>query len=258
MRVACVPRLQFRPHERRFPDLALRYARAPRVYRARLMAPLTRPAGPRRKVAGSVAGGAERDQPPRAGRGAAVAILAVIVAFVLGFLIAPRGHGGLVVQNDRDQNLWALVPTGWKDEGLVAPYGTALARWFALTDPRASETVLATRPSHAAPRLRASARVAQLRPVRGYLQTYFGPVAFAGGRVVWLLQYSLGGTYSAVFEFDACTPAIAVTVTLDAPSSGALLSEENSLPEGAEPVCDGPAFTSPDRADLAIPLHFPS
>ena len=78
------------------------------------------------------------------------------------------------------------------------------------------------------------------------------------GRVVWLLQYSLGGTYTAVFEFDACTPAIAVTVTLDAPSSKALLSEENSLPEGAEPVCDGPAFTSPDRADLAIPLHFPS
>ena len=208
--------------------------------------------------AGTTATAAEREQPPRGGRGAAIAILAIIVAFVVGFLIAPRGQGGLVVKNDRDQNLWALVPTGWKDEGLVAPYGTALARWLVVSAPRARAPVLATRPAHAAPRLRAGARAAQLRPLRGYLQTYFGPVAFAGGRVVWLLQYSLGGTYTAVFEFDACTPAIAVTVTLDAPSSEALLSEEDSLPEGAEPVCDGPAFTSPDRADLAIPLHFPS
>jgi hypothetical protein len=200
----------------------------------------------------------DRGQRPRSGRGATIAILAIIAAFLVGYLIAPRGHGGLVIANDRDQNLWALVPTGWKSDGLVEPYGTALARWLAVTDPRASETVLATRSLRAAPRQRASARASQLRPLRGYSQTYLGPVAFAGGRIIWLLQYSLGGTYTAVFEFDACRPAIAMTVTLDAPSAGSLLSEENSLPEGAEPVCDGPAFTSPDRADLALPLHLPS
>jgi hypothetical protein len=210
----------------------------------------------RRKLAAPTTAAAERERPPSSGRGAAIAILAVIGAFLVGYLIAPRGHGGLVVENDRDQNLWALVPTGWKNEDLVAPYGTALDGWLAVTNPRASETVLATRPSRTAPQGRARARAAQLRPLDGYSQTYLGPVVFAGGRAVWLLQYSLGGTFTAVFEFNACAPAIAVT--LDAPSSAALLSEENSLPEGAEPVCDGPAFTSPDRADLAIPLHFPS
>jgi hypothetical protein len=92
----------------------------------------------------------------------------------------------------------------------------------------------------------------------GYAQSYLGQVTFAGGRRVWLLQYSLGGTYTAVFEFNACTPAIAVTVTLDATSASKLGDEENALPEGAEPVCNGAAFTSPDRADLAIPLHLPS
>jgi hypothetical protein len=218
----------------------------------------TRPRTPRRRLAAPAVDAAEHEQRPRSGRGAAVAILAVIVAFLLGFLIAPRGHGGLVVENDRDQSLWALVPTGWKNEDLVAPYGSALDGWLAVTNPRASETVLATRPSRTAPQLRARRRAAQLRPLRGYQQTYLGPVAFAGGRIVWLLQYSLAGTYTAVFEFDACAPAIAVTVTLDAPSSASLLAEENALPEGAEPVCDGPAFTSPDRADLAIPLHLPS
>jgi hypothetical protein len=228
------------------------------------MAPLgTRRGSPRRKLAAPAAAVPEQHEheqepPRRSGRGAAIAILAVIVAFLVGFLIAPRGHGGLVVENDRDQNIWALVPTGWKSEDLAAPYGTALDGWLAVTNTRASETVLATRPARTPPPLRARTRAAQLRPLHGYHQTYLGPVAFAGGRVVWLLQYSLSGTFTAVFEFDACTPAIAVTVTLDAPSLPSLLSEENSLPEGAEPVCDGPAFTSPDRSDLAIPLHFPS
>ncbi|HEX2704005.1 MAG TPA: hypothetical protein VHM72_11325, partial [Solirubrobacteraceae bacterium] len=217
----------------------------------------TRAAKPRKDVLAAGADPADGDRRSHAGRGTAIAILAVFIAFVIGFLIAPRGHGGLVIANDRDQNLWALVPTGWKDQGLVAPYGSGLARWAAVTDARASETVLAMRPSRATPQLRASRRAGQLRPLRGYSQTYLGPVEFAGGRIVWLLQYSLGGTYTAVFEFDACTPAIAMTVTLDAPSAGSLRSEEDSLPEGAEPVCDGPAFTSPDRGDLAIPLHLP-
>jgi hypothetical protein len=191
-------------------------------------------------------------------RRGAIALVAVAVAFVVGFVIAPRGPGGVVLDTDRGQNLWALVPAGWKDAGLVAPYGSELDRWFDLNDPSASETVLASRPARGAPRQRATARARQLRALKGYVQSYLGPVSFAGGRVVWLLQYSLSGTYTAVFEFNACAPATAVTVTLDAPSASHLSSEENTLPEGAEPVCDGDAFTSPDRADLAIPLHLPS
>jgi hypothetical protein len=194
----------------------------------------------------------------RVSRGRVLAVVAVIVAFVLGLLIAPKGHGGLVLETDRGDNLWALVPTGWQDANLVAPYGSELDSWFDSNDPRESETVLARRPAGGTPRQLADQRAKTLGHITGYLQGYLGPVTFAGGRVAWVLQYSLGGTYTAVFEFDACAPATAVTVTIDAPTAGALSSEENALPEGAEPVCDGPAFTSPDRGDLAIPLHLPS
>jgi hypothetical protein len=197
-------------------------------------------------------------EPRRIRRGGAIAILAVVVAFVVGFLVAPRGHGGLVLETDRGGNLWALVPTGWKDAGLVAPYGSDLDSWFDPGDLQSSETVLAQRPASGSPSQRAAARAAVLRPLKGYVQTYLGPLTFAGGRIVWLLQYSLSGTYTGAFYFDACTPATAVTVTIDAPSASKLSSEENALPEGAEPVCNGSAFTSPDRANLAIPLHLPS
>jgi hypothetical protein len=179
--------------------------------------------------------------------------------FALGLLLAPSGRSGLILATDREANLWALIPSGWEDEDLVAPYGSELARWVDPNDTNESETVLARAPAGGAPRARAHARAARLRSRSGYAQSYLGPLTFAGGRVVWLLQYELAGEYTARFEFDACArPKLAVTVTLDAPSQSALLSEENSLPEGAEPVCDGPAFTSPDRADLAIPLHLPS
>jgi len=195
----------------------------------------------------------------RLARTGAAVLFAVAAAFFAGYLVAPRGHGGLVLETDRGGNLWALVPTGWMDANRVAPYGTELDSWFDPGDPVSSETVLARRPATATPAQRATTRAGELHALDGYVQSYLGPVTFPGGRRVYLLQYALGGVYTGVFEFDACTaPAVAVTVTIDAATQGKLSSEENSLPEGAEPVCDGSAFTSPDRAHLAIPLHFPA
>ena len=217
-------------------------------------APARTPKAPRASAASS-APPAER----RIGRTGTAVLAAIAVAFFVGFLVAPRGHGGLVLETDRGRNLWALVPTGWKDSDSVAPYGTELDSWFDPTDPATSETILAVRPARASPQQRAIARAAVLAPLKGYQRSYLGPVTFPGGRAAYLLQYSLGGTYTGVFEFDACQgPPIAVTVTVDAPSASRLSSEENALPEGAEPVCNGDAFTSPDRANLAVPLRLPS
>lgn len=180
----------------------------------------------------------------------------VVIAFIVGVLVAPGGAGGLATY--RDGNLVALAPAGWKDESLVAPYGTALDGWVDGSNPKDSETVQGTLPARLSPQARAGARAGALRHLKGYAQSYLGPLALPGGRQVWELQYALGGTDTAVFEFDACSPAIAMTVTLDASSPGRLKTEDDALPEGAEPVCDGPAFTSPDRADLALPLSLPS
>jgi hypothetical protein len=197
--------------------------------------------------------------PPGARSRTAFALAAIVVAFVVGFLVAPRGPGGMPLATYHDQDLWALVPAGWKDEGLVAPYGTAKAGWFDLSNPQDSETVQATLPAGPTPQARASARAAQLRGLKGYAQSYLGPLShLPGGRTAWLLQYELSGTYTAVFEFDACTPAIAMTVTVDSSSHTTLYKLDDDLAEGAEPVCDGPAFSATDRADIALPLTLPS
>ena len=83
-------------------------------------------------------------------------------------------------------------------------------------------------------------------------------VSWPGGRSAWEVLYTDRDVHTALFEFDACSPAIAMTVTLNASSSSRLFDMEHTLPQGAEPVCDGTAFTSPDRADVAIPLHLPA
>lgn len=186
------------------------------------------------------------------GRGVAL----VVIAFIVGVLVAPGGASGLATY--RDENLVALAPGGWKDEVTVAPYGTALAGWLDVSNPKDSETVQATLPARLSAQARAAARARALSRLKGYRQSYLGPLSLPGGRQVWELQYALAGTDTAVFEFNACSPAIAMTVTLDASSPGRLKTEDDSLPQGAEPVCDGPAFTSPDRADLALPLSLPS
>jgi hypothetical protein len=237
------PHYSFAPHEASFALIG-----------KTLMAPTLRP----RRGRAAAAGTAEQERKPsRRSRGLGATVLA-LVAFLIGFFVAPRGPGGLVLASYHDQNLWALVPAGWKDEAAVAPFGTAKAAWFEISDPHDSETIQAALPAQLSPHARATARAAALRAVDGYVQGYLGPLTLAGGRQVWLLQYSLSGVDTAVFEFNACSPAIAMTVTADASSAGALATEEDAFAEGAEPVCDGPAFSNADRADLALPLALPS
>jgi hypothetical protein len=235
------PHYSFAPHEASFA-----------LTGTTLMAPTLRPRRGRAAAAGEAA---QERKPSRRGLGTFVLVL---VAFVIGFFVAPRGPSGLVLASYHTQNLWALVPAGWKDEDAVAPYGTAKAAWFNISDPQESETIEASLRSQLSPHARATARAAALRAVDGYVQGYLGPLTLAGGRQVWLLQYSLSGVDTAVFEFNACSPAIAMTVTADASSAGALATEDDAFAEGAEPVCDGPDFSNADRADFALPLTLPS
>jgi hypothetical protein len=180
----------------------------------------------------------------------------VVGALFLGMIVAP-GHG-LALASYADENLSALVPNGWHDEQLVAPYGTAVLAWVDSGNPHASEEVQATASSHLTPEARARALALSLRHTAGYVQSYLGPVEFFGGRPAWELEYYIGHYPHATFEFDACSPAIAMTVTVSASGLIALNKEQLTLAQDAEPKCDGPAFTSPDRADLAIPLRLPT
>jgi hypothetical protein len=182
-----------------------------------------------------------------------VALLGAAVGVALGVIVAPSGGGGLAAY--RSQNLWALVPAGWKDENRVSPYGTAVAAWFDTANPLDTIAVRAAAPARTAAEARAFARARALGKSHS---SYVYRISWPGGRSAWEVLYTLAGVHTALFEFDACSPAIAMTVTLNASSSGKLFDMEQDLPQGAEPVCDGAAFTSPDRADIAVPLRLPA
>ena len=82
-----------------------------------------------------------------------------------------------------------------------------------------------------------------------------GPVTFAGGQIAWAIYYTLDKAAYAVFAFDSCNRGIAMTVTLSNSSTRTLAALELVLPASAMAICDGPAFSSRDRADAAVPLR---
>jgi hypothetical protein len=188
-------------------------------------------------------------------RGATLAAGLVVLALVLGLLLAPGGPGGFALVHYTDSDLSLLVPSGWQDEDLTSPFGTAISGWSDAGS-HESEVVTATRPAGLSPQ----ARVQQIErrlalPAKSF---YLGTVAFPGRAPVWALLYAQLGHAYAIFAFDACPVATAVTVTLTVSGSSVPADLQQSLAPAAEPICDGPAFTSPDRADLAIPLALPS
>ena len=182
-----------------------------------------------------------------------VAALGAFAGVALALIVAPGAGGGLAAY--RSQDLWALVPAGWKDENLVSPYGTARAGWFDLDNPLDTLTIHASAPAAPTPEVRAFSRARELGKSA---PSYVYRISWPGGRNAWEVLYTLRDVHTALFEFDACSPTIAMTVTLNASSSSKLSDMENTLPQGAEPVCDGSAFTSPDRADVAVPLDLPA
>ena len=113
----------------------------------------------------------------------------------------------------------------------------------------------AVAPARASAASRAAARYAQLRGLAGFVGNAPVGVSFPGGRAAVLLEYSLAGEAHALFEFSACTPSIAMSVSLTASSFRTLDQLAVVLPQNAEPICDGPSFTGRDRADPAIPLR---
>jgi hypothetical protein len=179
----------------------------------------------------------------------------VVLALLVGVIIAPGGPSGFIVNHFTDDNLSLLVPVGWTDENLAAPFGTAVSGWRDPGGSHSSEVVQAQRPAGLAPQARAGLLVRQLHLAP---KAYFlGTVAFPGRGPVWALEYSRLGRAYAIFEFNACPTATAVTVTLAVSGSSVPADFQQTLAPAAEPICDGPAFTSPDRADLAIPLRLP-
>jgi len=131
--------------------------------------------------------------------------------------------------------------------------------WADPNQPQDAETVQAVLPASASPQARLLALAATLRNTPGVALSYRGPVniVFPGGLVVPELEYTTHLGPTAVFTFDACTHTIAVTVTISDTSRPGLDGLSAVLPQSANALCNGPAFSNQDRADAAIPLTLP-
>jgi RNA polymerase subunit RPABC4/transcription elongation factor Spt4 len=198
-----------------------------------------------------------KHQPIIGWRGLLICLIAVAAAVFLTRLVVNAANSGLRYVSYRSSDLAALVPSGYRDQLLTAPHGTAIAGWADPANPLDMETVKGTRPAAATPHGRLLALNARLRNEPGVARGYLGTVMFPGGQQAWELEYTQAREAYAVFTFDACNRAIAMTVTISSTSERRLGGLSLVLPEGAKPICDGPAFSNRDRADPAVPLSLP-
>jgi len=187
--------------------------------------------------------------------GALVCLIAVGAAVLITRTLTQTTQKTVSYSYYRSSDLVALVPAGYKDLYLAAPHGTALAGWRDPVHTGDSETVKATRPVHGTPSSRLRALAAHLRQIPGIALGYRGPVTFPGGQPASELEYTHGRFhYEAIVTFDACYHTIAVTVTITADRYGLLNDLSLVLPQSASAICDGPDFSSRDRANPSVPL----
>jgi RNA polymerase subunit RPABC4/transcription elongation factor Spt4 len=198
-----------------------------------------------------------KHQPLLGWRGLLVCLIAVAIAVFVTRAVVNAENSGLRYVPYRSADLTALVPSGYQDLLLAGPHGTAIAGFANPTDTAEMESVKARLHASGSPQSRMVALAAALRNTVGVARGYLGPVTFPGGQIAWALDYTLDHTAWAVFTFDACNRSIAVTITLSSGSERRLGALSLVLPEGAKPICDGPAFSNRDRADPAVPLSLP-
>jgi RNA polymerase subunit RPABC4/transcription elongation factor Spt4 len=197
-------------------------------------------------------------QPILGWRGAIVCILLVAGAVVATRAIVLASGGATRYTSYRDGNLAALVPWGYHDLNLAAPHGTALAGWADPVDPADSETVRASVPVGGTPQSRIDAQASTLRNVRGAAVGFRGTIVLPGGLAVPVVEWTRYGNSHAMVAFDACGRTIGLTVSMSASSRERLDQLLLALPQGANAICTGPAYSDRDRADAAIPLALPS
>jgi hypothetical protein len=198
-----------------------------------------------------------RHRPALRWRGLLAGLVAVAVAVLLTRIVVDASNSGLRYVPYRSSDLAALLPSGYTDQLLAGPHGTAVAGFVNPSQATDSELIQANEPRGGTPHQRAVAMSAKLRDTPGVALGSLYSVEFPGDSPgsAWELLYRLEGADYAVFEFDACAGTVGVTVTLSAASLSLLNDFELVLPQSAAPICDGPDFSNRDRADSSVPLR---
>jgi RNA polymerase subunit RPABC4/transcription elongation factor Spt4 len=198
-----------------------------------------------------------RHRPILSWRGLLVCLVAVAVAVLVTRIVVDDSNSGLRYVPYRSSDLVALLPAGYNDQLLAGPHGTAVAGFVNPSQSADSELIQANKPTGGTPHTRAVALAAKLRETPGVALGSLYSVALPGEGPgsAWELLYTLEGADYAVFEFDACTRTVGVTVTLSATDLALLDDFELVLPQAAQPICDGPDLSSRDRDDTSVPLR---
>jgi len=195
-----------------------------------------------------------KHQPVLGWRGLLLLIVAVAASVLITRAVIDAENAGLHFVAIDGDNLAAFVPSGWQNQLLVGPHGTAIAGYANPSAAADTETVTATLGVTGTPRSRMLALYQKLANEPGVARGYHGSVTLPGGEVEWTAYYTLDRAYDAVFLFDACNGSIGMNVTISATSATELQALSTVLPGSAEPICDGPAFSGRDRADASVPL----
>ena len=195
-----------------------------------------------------------KHQPVLGWRGLLVLLVAVAAAVLITRAVIDAENSGLRYDSFDTVNLAAFVPAGWENQVLSAPHGTALAGYVSNSSSADTLTIKASLTAPGSPHSREIGLYEKLGTTPGVARGYHGTVTIPGDDVRWSVYYSLDGAYYAVFFSDTCRGTIGMTVTLSSSSPTRLDEYAQTLPGGAAPKCDGPAFSAQHRGDPSVPL----
>jgi RNA polymerase subunit RPABC4/transcription elongation factor Spt4 len=195
-----------------------------------------------------------KHQPVLGWRGLLILLVALAAAVLITRAVIDAENAGLHFDSYDSSNLSAFVPTGWQNQILVGPHGTAIVGYANPSSAADTETVTATLGATGTPHARLLALYGKLGNEPGVARGYHGAVTLPGDEVEWTVYYTLDRAFYAAFLFDACNGSVGMNVTVSASSATELQVLTTVLPGSAEPKCDGPDFSARDRADTSVPL----
>ena len=130
-----------------------------------------------------------------------VCLIAVVAAVFITRAVVDAERG-LSYVSYRSSDLAALVPTGYTDELLAGPHGTAVAGFVNSSQTADSELIQASIPVGGSPHARVEALAAKLRDTPGVALGSIYAVSLPGGRPGSAAEilYTLAGADYAVFD----------------------------------------------------------
>jgi hypothetical protein len=187
-------------------------------------------------------------------RGLIVLVVALAAAVLITRAIIDAENDTLRYDSYDSGNLAAFVPSGWSNQLLSAPHGTATLGYLDPSSAADTETVTATLDASGTPHSRMLALYDSLGNQPGVARGYHGSVKLPDDETQWTVYYTLQGAFYAVFLSDACNGSVGMRVMISSASATRLEQYALTLPWSAEPICDGPAYSGRDPADASVPL----